>query len=413
METDSCASATTDLASYFALAGGFALHPVAERYTADFGDAAFRTAAGISNEHLIPRSLTLSFCMPGEQDRHRVEPDAYLKSLLVALRRITELFDEDREVMHVVLADGLPEYLGVQRLGHLLDAVPRYLRTTAFPDISVTVRAGSEINPLLLAAAGCTRGTLIENADPARADASPDAGKAMVTAGFQGTAYRVCLASDADHRWAARMERALEWRPDRVLLQWPGQGCDADAAARILQAAALLERRGYAACGADTYARRGHASFGATRMGAAYCDLQGMLRPERTDMIGIGPGATSQVGDVYCRTSTDYLRWSAGLESGHLCIERGLLLSESERMCAELLQSLACNHALDCTAMEARHELFPQCLEDALPRLGHVLDGNLAYWEQKILRLTPLGKLLWRAAADCFRSPALSCPIPA
>ncbi len=411
METCSSALATTDLARYFALAGGFSLHPGTERYLLGFGDAAFHTAAGISNEHLIPRSLALSFCMP-DNPCHGVEPAVYLKSLLVALRRISELFDEDREVMHVVLADGLPEYLGVHHLGHLLDAVPRNLRTTALPDISVTVRPGSAIVPSLLAAAGCTHGTLVENANLAGADTCPDVGKALASAGFHGIAYRVCMGSGADRRWAARMERALEWRPHRVLLQWPGQGCDAEAAARILQAAALLERCGYIAGGADTYVRRDHAAVAATQMGAAYCDLQGTLRPERTDMIGMGPGATSQVGDVYCRTGSDYLRWSAGLESGHLGIERGLVLSEGEKMGAEVMQALACNHALDCAAMEARHPLFPQCLEEALPRLGHVVDGNLAYWDQKILRLTPLGKLLWRAVADCFRPPSVSCPSP-
>lgn len=415
METTSSTSVATDLASYFALSSRFQLHPGPDQYMVGFGDAAFRTATGISNGHLIPRSLTLSFCIPDAREQHRIEPSAYLRSLLVGLRRVTEFLDEDREVMHVVLADGLPEYLGIRNLGSLLNAVHRYLRTTAFHEVAVTVNPGSEIEPALLASAGCTRGILAGGAGTgfAESEAGRGAGEAMAAAGFHATAYRLGDGPFpiADRQWLARLEQALEGHPDQVLLSWRARGCSAASAACILQAVALLEQQGYIAGGADTYVKRDNAPIRTTQTGTRYCDLHGMLRSERTDMIGIGLGATSQVGDVYCRVSTDHLRWSAGLETGHLCVERGLILSENERMRAELMQALACDYELDTMAMEARHDpLFARCLEEALPRLEQVVEGDLAYWDQQVLRLTPLGKLLWRAVADCFRDPDFPAP---
>ncbi|WP_305805122.1 coproporphyrinogen III oxidase [Stenotrophomonas sp. YIM B06876] len=393
-----------------AAAGGWALHPQPQQYMAGFGDAAFRRAATISNGHLIPRSLTLSFATPGTAVVAGVAADAYLHALMLALRRTTELFDEDREVMHVVLAQGLAEYLGLRNLGDLLDAVPRYLRTTALPEVAVTITPGSPLVPAQLVAAGCSRCILVDD----RGGAEPEFGSAWADAGFQLTEYRLDVGlSCADRPALARIERALAWQPDQLRLPWPGPEPDgtAPAVAGGCAVAATLERHGYVAGGADTYVRHAAVPLRAVPPGARYCDLHGLLRAERTDLVGVGPGAASQVGDVYCQFGGDYPRWHAALERGHLHVARGLILSAWESMVAETLQSLACDYALDTVAMESRHgSLFLQLRHAARLRLQRVLDDGLAVWERKTLRLTPRGKPLWRGVADCFGSPDVAAP---
>ncbi|MGV8961394.1 MAG: coproporphyrinogen III oxidase [Stenotrophomonas sp.] len=377
---------------------------------AGFGDAAFRNAVAISNGHLIPRSLTLSFSMPASDVVEATGPDAYLRALMLALRRITELFDEDREVMHVLLADGLPEYLGLENLGDLLDAVPRYLRTTALPDVAVTLAPRSPLTPSQLVDAGCTRGTLAEEVDGP--EASVELERALAGAGFKVREYRLDDAQPSAARsWVRRIEHALGWQPDQLRLRAVLKPGDAASAARVSQGVALLEQHGYVAGGADMFVRHPPHPLRPAQLGTRYCDLHGLLRAERTDLIGIGPGAISQVGDVYCQIGTDFPRWRAGLESGHLHVERGLILSAWERMVAETMQSLACDHELDTVAMEARHDsLFPQLLHDAMPRLQRVLEDGLARWDRKTLRLTARGKPFWAAVADCFRSPDAPAP---
>ncbi|PAM48350.1 coproporphyrinogen III oxidase, partial [Acinetobacter baumannii] len=103
-----------------------------------------------SNEHLIPRGLTLGF-QTGRMGRD-VPAERYLDTLLAALRLQADALAEDREVVAMVLQLGLAEALPPSLLGQLLDAVPRHLRTVARPQVEVRLDAGSAVAPAELRA---------------------------------------------------------------------------------------------------------------------------------------------------------------------------------------------------------------------------------------------------------------------
>ncbi|HDS1837953.1 TPA: coproporphyrinogen III oxidase, partial [Stenotrophomonas maltophilia] len=111
------------------------LFPAADQFSTGFGESGWRAAVRASNEHLIPRGLTLGF-QAGRGGRD-VPPQAYLDTLLLALQLQADALAEDREVVAMVLQLGLAETLPPPQLGQLLDAVPQHLRTVARPQVEV------------------------------------------------------------------------------------------------------------------------------------------------------------------------------------------------------------------------------------------------------------------------------------
>jgi coproporphyrinogen III oxidase-like Fe-S oxidoreductase len=127
-------------------------------------------------------------------------------------------------------------------------------------------------------------------------------------------------------------------------------------------------------------------------------------RRDRTDFIGIGTGACSQIGDVLCRLDDNVPRWQAKLASGHIGVVAGLIQSSQEALASEVVQQIACNHTLDIDEFEWRNAVaFSACFADSIARLQPFLARGWARWEGRILRLEPEGILLWRMMAACFR----------
>lgn len=121
------------------------LFPPPDQFSAGFGESGWRAAVRASNEHLIPRGLTLGF-QTGRMGRD-VPAERYLHTLLAALRLQADALAEDREVVAMVLQLGLAEALPPALLGQLLDAVPQHLRTVARPQVEVRLDAGSAVAP--------------------------------------------------------------------------------------------------------------------------------------------------------------------------------------------------------------------------------------------------------------------------
>lgn len=373
------------------------LHPLPGDYACGFGDTDFAHAVRVGNDHLIPRSLSLSFSAP--PPGLQVASEDYVHCLLTALARTAALFDKDREVLHIVLGDGLPELVGCRGIARLLNAAPQHLRIVARPDVTVLLRPGGTAALRSLVALGCTHGVLHDDG-VASAPVRLAARDAIAGAGFAATVHALAGRPDP-----ARVEEALAWRPDRVELAWHGATAAARPAA-FADAVQRLGEAGYRPGGADGFVH-GYDPSRRERGQTPYCDLTGALRAERTDLVGIGLAAHSQLGDVFCQASGDPLRWYAAIAAGHLGIERGLVQSQDEALRAEIMQSLACGYRLDARAMEWSSAMaFDDYFAPALLRLQPLVDEGLARWRDRVLSLSFTGALLWRIFTACFQHPA-------
>ncbi|WP_127563302.1 coproporphyrinogen III oxidase [Stenotrophomonas indicatrix] len=377
------------------------LFPPAGHFSAGFGESGWRTAVQASNEHLIPRGLTLGF------QTGRMGPDVpaerYLDTLLAALRLHADALAEDREVVAMVLQLGLAEALPPVLLGQLLDAVPQYLRTVARPQVEARLDAGSGLSPAQLRAVGCTRLNVID-----RADAPGPAVLAQARdAGFTARYYQLRVPAAEDAGFIGRLQTVLADAPERVLLPAPCALPEHPSSERWLQAWRLLREAGYVGIGGDHYQRGDLPDPNGPGDGQRHCDLAGVPRRDRSDFIGIGLAACSQIGEVVCRTEDDLERWQARLRAGHVGVAAGLILSEEERLAAEVAQCIACDHALDAAAFEWRNDVpFDECFAETLPALAPLLARGWARWDGRVLRLAEEGRLLWRMMAACFRPAA-------
>ncbi len=78
----------------------YVLFPAADQFSTGFGESGWRAAVRASNEHLIPRGLTLGF--QAGRGGHDVPPQAYLDTFLLGLPLPADALAEDREVVAMV-----------------------------------------------------------------------------------------------------------------------------------------------------------------------------------------------------------------------------------------------------------------------------------------------------------------------
>lgn len=373
------------------------LFPAPAELSPGFAEAGWRAAMQASNEHLIPRALTLGFCAP-PHDLERAEN--VLDALLVCLRLHANMLASDREVAAMVLQPGIVEHLPPALLGRLLDAVPEQLCTIARPQVEVRLDAASDVVPASLREVGCTRMTVIDHAGVD--------GPAMLAqaqqAGFTACYYQLRVPCYADVSFLQRLQRVLELAPERIILPSPALLPEYPLPTDWLQAWRLLRAGGYLPLGGDHYQRPDLPMPSRNGDGQRHCDLLGVPRRERHDLLGIGVGACSQIGDVLCRIEPEPRNWRACLVVGQPGISSGLILSEHERMTDEVVQSLACDHALDMRAFEWRNaQPFDACFEHAWSRVAMFIERGWLRRDGDMLLIQNEGELLWRMIAACFR----------
>jgi len=373
------------------------LFPPPHELSPGFAEAGWRAAMQASNEHLIPRALTLGFKVAaGDQER----PENLLDALLVCLRLHANVLAGDREVAAMVLQPGVAEQLPAPLLGRLLDAVPHQLCTIARPQVEVRLEASSLVVPAALRAVGCTRLTVIDRADGDGVQLL----KQGQQAGFTACYYQLRAPAHDDATFLSRLQQVLELAPERIVLPAPCSLPAKPAVADWLQAWRLLRVAGYQALGGDHYQRADLPMPLRNGDGQRHCDLMGVPRRERHDLLGIGPGACSQIGDVICRMEAQPAHWRACLVAGQPGVAAGLILSEHERMTDEVVQSLACDHCLDMGAFEWRNALpLNACFEDGIARIALFMERGWLRHEHGVLRIENEGELLWRMIAACFR----------
>ncbi len=377
------------------------LFPPLSHFSNGFGENGWRAAVRASNEHLIPRVLTLGFhaARAGQLDN----PDDYLDAMLCSLRTHATELAEDREVVAVVLQQGLAEQLSPALLGQLLDTVPQHLRTAARPQVEVRLDATSTVHPASLRAVGCTRLNVIDHAGAIGPTVLAQGQKA----GFTACYYQLRVPSTEDTQFLARLHAVLALAPERILLPSPCDAQTSPSADYWWQAWMDVLAAGYRPLGGDHY-QRGDCTMPERRGdGLRHCDLAGVPRRDRSDFIGIGLGACSQIGDVICRQESDMARWALQLRNGHAGVAAGLILSEQERLVDEVVQSIACDHAMDIAAFEWRNGLYVgECFGETLAGLSPFLEQGWLQWDGQVLRLRHEGQLLWRMIAACFRPQA-------
>jgi oxygen-independent coproporphyrinogen-3 oxidase len=162
---------------------------------------------------------------------------------------------------------------------------------------------------------------------------------------------------------------------------------------------------GYEFIGLDHFAKPGEALSQARQQGALRRNFQGMTTGKDLDVLGLGPSAISQLDDAFAQNHKDRMEWHCSLTDG-LATERGLRLSEDDRLRRELMQQLYGYGRIDKRGLESRFRIvFDDYFAKERHDLLELIDEGLVQEDADTIRLTvPLGRLLVRVAAAIFDS---------
>jgi oxygen-independent coproporphyrinogen-3 oxidase len=167
---------------------------------------------------------------------------------------------------------------------------------------------------------------------------------------------------------------------------------------RLLQA-------GYVFVGLDHFARPGEGLAQARADGTLRRNFQGMTTGKGLDILGLGPSAISELDGAYAQNCKHSTQWRHMLQRD-VAIERGLRLTEDDRLRRELLQQLYGYGRIDKSSLERRFGIiFDDYFADEMQRLATLVDQGIVRVEPTAIALTePLGRLLVRVVAAVFDS---------
>ena len=130
------------------------------------------------------------------------------------------------------------------------------------------------------------------------------------------------------------------------------------------------------------------------------------------DVIGLGPSAISQLDGAYAQNHKATADWQKAAAED-FATERGLRLSDDDRLRRELMQQLYGHGVIDKRSLEQRFGVaFDDYFADELKRLHELIDEGIAEHDGEAVRLTELlGRLrcAWPprcSTATCRRTPS-------
>jgi len=438
-------------------------YPTALQFHTGFGPrdhaaAAARTGAGASNAPLslyvhVPFCASPCFyCACTKVITSRPErAETYLSRLRQEIRLQASLFDKSRIVEQLHFGGGTPTFLSSAQLSTIFDALHDgfTLSKDAGREFSIeidprTVEPGTMPE---LAALGFNRASFgIQDFDPAVQRAVNRVQTPALVASLMDAARGAGFGSlSADLIYGLPLQtldsfdrtlgQVIALRPDRIsaysYAHMPGRFKPqrqipaeqlSDAAAKLelllLITGRLLEA-GYMHIGMDHFALPGDELAQALEKGSLQRNFQGYSTRSELDLLGLGMSAISRIGDTYSQNAHTLKEYYAALDDGRLPVERGIRLSQDDRVRRDVIAAIMCGGELSYADIEVRHHLdFRRYFFTELGQLAELETDGLVELHPDRLRVTPTGRYLMRAIAMPFDAylrtqntvPAITAP---
>lgn len=206
-------------------------------------------------------------------------------------------------------------------------------------------------------------------------------------------AARVSLFGYAHVPWFAKHQAAIE---EAALpgLEPRFQQAEAGAAA--------LTDAGYHAIGLDHFAEAGDPLTRASRNGTLRRNFQGYTDDPCATLIGIGSTSISQFTQGYVQNFKERTAWRAAVEGGRLPSERGIMLTDDDRLRARAIEKLMCQLWVDVDAVCREMGAAPGSLADALETARFLQAAGICRIDGSIVSVPKEARLLLRTVAQCF-----------
>jgi oxygen-independent coproporphyrinogen-3 oxidase len=426
-------------------------YPPATELSTDFDPDAFQAAIAVGNHQKTPLSLYchIPFCEAPcyfcgcntiiTQRKEVVEP--YLGYLARQIGQVAKLVDSDRRVHQLHWGGGTPNYLHQSQVEFLWKQFHQNFQFAEDAEISI------EINPsyvdreyiLFLRQLGFNRISFgIQDFNPKVQEAinrvQPEAMLFDVMswireAGFESVNVDLIygLPFQTTETFRETVQKTLQLDPDRIAVfsfayvPWlkpvqkrmpEAELPNAAEKLKILQntIAQLTQNdteNNYVFIGMDHFAKPSDELAIAQQAGQLHRNFQGYTTKPESDLLGFGMTSISMLQDVYTQNHKRLKDFYAAIDANELPIERGVRLSQDDRIRRTVIMELMCQFQLSVPDLEAKYHLGFDCdfndyFAQELPQLDVLeLDGLIKRLGDGI-EVTPIGRLLIRNIAAVF-----------
>jgi oxygen-independent coproporphyrinogen III oxidase len=240
--------------------------------------------------------------------------------------------------------------------------------------------------------------------------------------GFSGIAFDLIygLPHQTPERFARTLERTVSMAPDRISVFSYAHVPWMKRHQRLIDEAALpspeakiglfllaiekLTSAGYVRIGMDHFARKGDSLAVALAGGGLYRNFQGYSTHAGLDVLALGVSGISQLDRGFAQNVKDIPAYYAAVRDGRLPTERGLVLSDDDRVRRDVINTLMCHMSIDTGVIEKRWEID---FDAYFPGVRHALqaleqDGLVRGALDRVVEVTDTGRLFVRNVAMLF-----------
>jgi len=359
--------------------------------------------------------------------------DAYTEELCKEIVWTAERLQPRRKVRQLHFGGGTPTYVGVERLGQILDCMEQSF------EFDETCERSMEIDPRLttpeqlefLAQRGFNRISLgVQDFDP---DVQVSIGRIQpheqVTTvlghcrrlGFKGINFDLIygLPLQTVGSFSRTLERVIELRPDRLAVysfaflptvkahqskidqgDLPTTEVKYQLFAKAIE---MFTGAGYKQIGMDHFALPDDELSLAQADGRLYRNFMGYSIQAAPEMIGIGMSSIGYVDDGFFQNVSKLKEYGRRIDDSNCAVYRGMKLSDDDLIRQYLITSLMCNFRLDIAPFEERFGIrYNDYFSEERTRLSGFVEDALLEVSSDRLVVTQVGRAFVRNIAMTF-----------
>lgn len=420
-------------------------YPTADRFVGAFGEGTYkhwlarRNIGGISQPlslyiHLPFCSTVCFYCACNKVvTRDRSKSAKYIQYLEKEIGLVGSLLEGDHRISQMHWGGGTPTFLAREEMRALCDAINAQFDRSADCECSIEVDPRSVEPGMMayLAELGFNRVSVgVQDFDPAVQKAVHRIQPESVTrrvieearaAGFRSVSLDLIygLPKQTFDSFNTTIDQVLALDPDRIALysyahlpnrfkpQRSIAAAELPSAETKLQILTLaigrLTDAGFVYIGMDHFAKPGDDLAVAQRQGRLQRNFQGYSTHPECDMLGFGVSAIGRVGPTYSQNLKDLDGYYAALDSGHLPVAGGIVLTRDDLIRRAVIQVLACQCRLSIESIELAYGLdFRSYFAPELQELKRLEQDGLVELQPQGIVVTSKGRLLVRIVCMVF-----------
>ncbi|WP_258549122.1 oxygen-independent coproporphyrinogen III oxidase [Thalassospira profundimaris] len=180
-----------------------------------------------------------------------------------------------------------------------------------------------------------------------------------------------------------------------------------DTAQRWAQYEAIQNRlaeHGYVAIGLDHFARTDDEMALSMLAGDLHRNFQGYTTDRAEALIGMGPSAISSLPQGYAQNDPALGRWKRNVEDGLMAIEKGIAVTDEDRIRRDIINELMCHLSVDLDEICRDHDVPVSRFASQLDTIRQMTADGIVTVCCNTITVTDMGRPLVRAVCAVFDS---------